>query len=129
MSPDVVVDELQGRRLSAYFWNGYPYEPTRDPVRILSQTGIGTAPDSSHLLLFRGEEFHPGTSGSPVFDTQRKVVVSVASGVIADGSNGGGLIDKSLCQWVKSHDRAVKCLVRHGNDNQQESPETSAWGR
>jgi len=114
MSSIGVVPELQGRTLSAYFWNGYQFDSTRDRVHVLNQTIKGTgAPNNSHLLLFSGEGFHAGTSGSPVFDSQRKLVVSVASGVMGDGSNGGGLIDQTLCQWVKGHDSNAKCLVRN----------------
>lgn len=124
ITPQAVEDELRGRSLEAYFWNGYERSTKRDPLKILKETIKGTgSPKDSHLMLFSGEEFHPGTSGSPIFDTQRKAVVSVASGCTAKEkdsqgelrcvSNAGGLIDEALCQWVKRRDSAAKCLVRH----------------
>ena len=127
MTPKGVVEELKWRNLQAYFWNGYPRSTKRDSLIKLNERinrKEGTASHNSHIMLFVGEEFHPGTSGSPIFDTQRKVVVSVASGVDRDGYNIGGLIDNSLCQWAKSHDSNVKCLVRHDGvvSNEQENP-------
>ncbi|MCQ2410862.1 MAG: hypothetical protein MJ053_05215 [Elusimicrobiaceae bacterium] len=136
MTPQGVSDELQGRRWSVYVWNAYAYESTRDPVQILSQSisKEGTAPNSSHLLLFKGEAFHPGTSGSPIFDTQRKLVVTTANGSTGEASNQlnlGGLIDQAVCQWTKSYDRAVKCLVRHDGvvANEPENLGASTQGR
>lgn len=139
LTPQGVVEELKGKFLKSYFWNGYPRSTERDSLVVISEkideNEGGVAPDSSHMMLFKGENSGPhsgqsydtfpqGTSGSPIFDTERKLVVSVASGVAANNDNTGGLIDESLCQWVKKHDSKVKCLVRHENEvpNEQETP-------
>lgn len=117
-----IVPELRGRQLKAYFWNGYEREKTRDSLIILNERinePEGTSSRDSRVLLFKGEEFLPGTSGSPVFDPKKKLVVSLAIGIANGGYNAGGLIDPNVCRWVKSHDKNVKCLVRNEVPDEQ----------
>ena len=83
--------------------------------------------NNTHTLLF-GFPLYPGTSGSPILDMQRKLVVSVASGSSQTVSYGGLISDK-VCQWVKSHDASVKCLVVQGGAIYEETASTAAWGR
>ena len=131
MSPDVVSNELKGRWLRAYFWGGYEFDQKRDKVEIFTGSVVG--PDfehnNSHALVFNLKVV-PGTSGSPILDTQRNLVVSVAS--LSDLNQlraQGGLISAEVCQWVKSHDASVKCLAVYGGATYAETPKTAGWGR
>lgn len=134
MSPDVVVPELEGKKLTDYFWNGYQFSSKRDPVRIY--TGKILGPDfqngCSHCLRFALES-HSGTSGSPILDVSRNLVVSVMS--VSDETKNisqGGLISDKVCNWVKSHDSRVKCVCVIGGGEgaiYEETDETANWGK
>ena len=113
MRPEGVEEELQGRKLYAYRWGGEQYDPVRYPLETWTLTGKGTgAPQDSHTMLFSGAEFQGGISGSPIFDTERKFVISLAIGVVG-GLDAGGLIEQAVCDWVRQYDSNVACVVRH----------------
>lgn len=131
MSPDVVTEELKNQRLHVYFWNGYQFEQKRDRVETFTGSAIGPdfAHNNSHALVF-SLKVVPGTSGSPILDTKRNLVVSVAS--TSDLSTlraQGGLISEQVCNWVKSHDARVKCLVVLGGSIYSETNQTANWGK
>lgn len=132
MEPDVVKEEMQNRVVRAYFWPGYENTPERGPVEVFSGSVLGTDEKhhgNTHTLLWNIHT-KPGSSGSPVLDLQRKLIVSVTSGPIhGDNVHGGGLISQEVCQWVKSHDASVKCLAVYGGKSYQETDKTSDWGK
>lgn len=136
MNPDVVAEEMQNRAVRAYYWGASAdseFQPKRDALTVFKGSTIG--PDfnnnNSHALIF-ALPIVSGTSGSPIFDAQRNLVVSVAS--VGDDQNGrtqGGLIDEKVCQWVKSYDSNVKCLVVLCDNCPAygETEGTAAWGK
>ena len=130
MTPDVVPEEMKNRTVRAYFWPVNEKTGKRDPVKVFSGSVLGTDGQNrgnTHTLLWNIRTV-PGTSGSPVLDVQRKLVVSVSSGPIRGGTEGGGLISAEVCQWVKSHDASVKCLAVEGGAKYEETGKTAAWG-
>ncbi len=130
MTPDVVPEEMKNRTVRAYFWPVNEKTGKRGPVKVFSGSVLGTDGNNhgnTHTLLWNIRTVR-GTSGSPVLDVQRRLVVSVSSGPIRSETEGGGLISAEVCQWVKSHDASVKCLAVEGGAKYEETGKTAAWG-
>ena len=64
----------------------------------------------------------PGTSGSPVLDLERKLVVSIG---------GEALTSEKVCQWLKSYDARIRCLAvrKEGGKKEEETEATANWGK
>lgn len=132
MTPDVVKEEMSERSVYAYYFAGHEGLDERDSVTVFSGSVLGTDEanqHNTHTLLWNipGVE---GTSGSPILDVQRKLVVSVESGPMhGNGNQGGALVSSEVCQWVKSHDASIKCLRIEGGKTEKETSKTANWGK
>ncbi len=119
MTPDVVQRELKDRIFQIYYFGTQQGTMNRGPLKICTSPSLGVYKNNSHRMKF---DFHcpEGTSGSPVLDTDRNLVVSIG---------GEALLSSDVCQWVKAQDARVKCLVVRGTKQEKETEATAAWGK
>lgn len=119
MTPDVVQRELGAGLFQIYYFDQQAGSLNRGPLKICTSPSLGVYPNNSHRMKF-DFDCPQGTSGSPVLDTDRNLVVSIG---------GEALLSDDVCQWVKTYDAQVKCLVARGNTGYQETSATASWGK